>query len=246
MIKVALIGYGKMGHLIDEIANAHGMEIVAKVDPFLLKNEITKETVANADVCIEFSQPDTVVQNIKKLIELKKNIVVGTTGWFSHLDEIKKLTKKNQTGFIYSSNFSLGMNIFFKIVDYATKLTSKITDYDVYGFEKHHRQKMDSPSGTAKMLTDIVIKNSLIKDIPQFDKLDRKIKENEFHFASIRAGHIFGEHIIGLDSPADEITLSHRLKNRSGLAIGAILAAKWIANKKGFYNFSEIFENIIL
>ena len=138
------------------------------------------------------------------------------------------------------------MNIFFKIVDYATKLTSKIQDYDIYGLEKHHMQKVDSPSGTAKILTDIVLKNSSIKDTAQFDKIDRKIKENEFHFASIRAGHIFGEHTIGLDSSADQITLSHQLKNRSGLAMGAILAAKWIAHKKGFYNFSEIFEDIIL
>ena len=235
-----------MGHLIDKMANAHGIEIVSRIDPFLLKNEINKDSVANADVCIEFSQPDSAVQNIKKLIELKKNVVVGTTGWVSHLDEIKELTQKSQTGFIYSSNFSLGMNIFFKIVDYTTKLTSKIQDYDIYGLEKHHRQKMDSPSGTAKVLTNIVLKNSSIKDTAQFDKVDRKIKENEFHFASIRVGHIFGEHIIGLDSSADQMTLSHQLKNRSGLAMGTILATKWIVNKKGFYNFSEIFEDIIL
>lgn len=246
MIKIALIGYGKMGHLIDDIAKKHNIKIVSKIDPLIFKNDINEDTVADADVCIDFSQPNSVIQNAKKLIELKKNVVIGTTGWFSHLDEIKDIVEKNQTGFIYSSNFSLGMNIFFKIVDYATKLTSKIEDYDIYGLEKHHRQKMDSPSGTAKMLTDIILKNFSVKDTPQFDKVNRKINKNEFHFASIRAGHIFGEHTIGLDSSADQIILSHQLKNRSGLAIGTILAAKWIAHKKGFYNFSEIFENIIL
>ncbi len=246
MLKIALIGYGKMGQIIEKIAPDYDVEIVAKIDPIKFGNKISDSELKNADVCIDFTTPDTVLQNIKELTELQKNIVVGTTGWHSEIENVKKIVSESNIGFIYSSNFSLGMNIFFKIVDYASKLVSKIDNYDIYGLEKHHKNKLDSPSGTAKMLTDIVLKNSSKKNVAQYDRVNRKIKEEEFHFASIRAGSIFGEHTIGLDSAEDSITLSHNLKNRNGLAIGAILAAKWIADKKGFYNFSEIFEEIIL
>ncbi len=246
MINVALIGYGKMGMLINELAPEHDIKITGKIDPVKFGNRISEEELQDADVCIDFTRPDVVIENIKKVAELGKNIVVGTTGWFSYKKEIEELVKKHNIGLIYSANFSLGMNIFFKIVDYATKLTANIKDYDIYGIEKHHNKKLDSPSGTAKMLSDIVLKNSSYKTVSQYDRVQRKIKENEFHFASIRAGAIFGEHTIGLDSPADSIILTHSLKNRNGLAIGAIMAAKWIKDKKGFYNFSEIFEEIVL
>ncbi len=246
MINVALIGYGKMGKILQDLAPKYDIKIVAKIDPVKFGNRINEKTVRDADVCIDFTTPAAVLENIKKLATLKKNMVIGTTGWLDNIENVKKIISENNLGFIYSSNFSLGMNIFFKIVDYATKLTANISEYDIYGVEKHHKNKLDSPSGTAKMLTDIVLKNNKTKTIPQYDRVNGKIKENELHFVSIRAGSIFGEHTIALDSDADSITLSHNLKNRNGLAIGALLAAKWIADKKGFYNFSEIFEEIIL
>ena len=246
MINIALIGYGKMGRLIDEMSSKYDIKIVAKIDPEKFGNRIDENSLKDADVCIDFTQPTVVIDNIKKIAELGKNIVVGTTGWNKEIRKVENIVKENNIGFIYSSNFSLGMNIFFKIVDYATKLTAKIQDYDIYGLEKHHKNKLDSPSGTAKMITDIVLRNSSYKTIAQYDRVDRKIKNNEFHFASIRAGAIFGEHSITFDSEADSIMLTHSLKNRSGLAVGAIMAAKWIYQKKGFYNFSNIFEEIVL
>lgn len=244
MIKIAIIGYGQMGKLIEKLAPENGCEVVSIIDP-LLDTRISYKSLSNADVCLEFTNPQTAVENIKKIAEFGKNIVTGTTGWFDKLDEVKKLVKEKNIGFVYGANFSLGMNLFFKIVDSTSELMGKIKEYDLYGMEMHHNRKKDSPSGTAKILSNIVLKNTENKDTVQFDRLNRKIKDNEFHFASLRAGSIPGSHIIGFDSNADTIELVHSARNRDGLALGAIKAAKWIADKKGFYNFSEVFTEII-
>ncbi len=244
MLKIALIGYGRMGKLIEQLACQNDYEIVAIIDP-LLGNEITAETVLDADVCIEFSTPDAAFGNIKKLIELGKNVVTGTTGWYDELDKISSMVKKNNTGFIYGSNFSVGMNLFFSIIENTAKLMNKAEDYDLYGLEMHHNKKKDSPSGTAQVLSDIILKNIDRKTKVQYEKLDRKIEENEFHFTSVRSGNIPGMHSISFDSEADTIELKHTARNRNGLALGAIKAAKWIHNKTGFYNFTDQLNDII-
>jgi len=138
MLKIALIGYGQMGKLIEQLAPQNDCEIVAIIDP-LIGNEITVETVADADVCIEFSTPDSAFDNIKKLVELGKNVVTGTTGWFDDLNKIKFMVEKKGTGFIYGSNFSIGMNLFFSVIKSTAKLMNKIEDYDLYGLEMHFR-----------------------------------------------------------------------------------------------------------
>jgi 4-hydroxy-tetrahydrodipicolinate reductase len=244
MLRIALIGYGQMGKLIEQLAQNNGCEIVAIIDP-LLGNKITAETVADADVCIEFSTPDAAFANIKKLVQLGKNVVTGTTGWFDELDKIKLLVEKKGTGFIYGSNFSVGMNLFFSIIESTAKLMNKAEDYDLFGLEMHHNKKKDSPSGTAKVLSDIILKNIDRKTKSQYEKLDRKIAGDEFHFTSIRSGNIPGMHSISFDSEADTIELKHTARNRNGLAVGAIKAAKWINDKTGFYNFSDNLNEII-
>jgi len=244
MLKIALIGYGQMGKLIEQLAQDNDCEIVAVIDP-LLGNEITLQTVAEADVCIEFSTPDAAFSNIKKLIELDKSIVTGTTGWNDELDKVKLLVEEKGTGFIYGSNFSVGMNLFFSIIENTAKLMNQAEDYDLYGLEMHHKKKKDSPSGTAKVLSEIILKNIDRKTLTQYEKLDRKIEENEFHFTSIRSGDIPGVHSISFDSEIDTIELKHTARNRNGLALGAIKAAKWINNKTGFYNFSNNLNEII-
>ena len=244
MLKIALIGYGQMGKLIEQLAQDNDCEIVAVIDP-LLGNEITLQTVAEADVCIEFSSPNAAFSNIKKLIELGKSVVTGTTGWYDELDKIKLLVEERGTGLIYGSNFSVGMNLFFSIIENTAKLMNQAEDYDLYGLEMHHKKKKDSPSGTAKVLSEIILKNIDRKTLTQYEKLDRKIEENEFHFTSIRSGDIPGMHSISFDSEVDTIELKHTARNRNGLALGAIKAAKWINNKTGFYNFSNNLNEII-
>jgi len=244
MKKLAIIGYGQMGRMIEQLAPQYGFEVVAIIDldPNL---ERTPENLESADVCIEFTAPGAAFENIKKMVNLKKNVVVGTTGWFDKLDDVEKLVKSQNTGFVYGSNFSPGMNLFYKIVDETTRLMNSSKDYDVFGLEYHHNKKKDSPSGTAKILSEIVLKNTDQKHKSNFNKLDRKIENDEFHFASVRAGSIPGIHTIGFDSSADSIELKHTARNRNGLAIGALLAAKWICDKKGFFNFADIFQDIV-
>ena len=244
MLKIALIGYGQMGRLIEQLAPQNDYEIVSIIDP-ILGNKITANTVKEADVCIEFSTPKTAFENIKKLIELNKNIVTGTTGWYSELDKIKFLVEQKGTGFIYGSNFSVGMNLFFSIIESVSKLMNNAEDYDLFGLEMHHNKKKDSPSGTAKVLSEIILQNIDRKTKVQYNKLDRKIEQNEFHFASVRSGDIPGTHSVSFDSEADTIELKHTARNRNGLAIGAIKAAKWINNKTGFYNFTDELSEII-
>ncbi|MBT4333854.1 MAG: 4-hydroxy-tetrahydrodipicolinate reductase, partial [Candidatus Cloacimonetes bacterium] len=149
------------------------------------------------------------------------------------------------TGFIYGSNFSVGMNLFFSIIESAAKLMNKAEDYDLFGLEMHHNKKKDSPSGTAKVLSEIILQNIDRKTKVQYDKLDRKIEQDELHFTSVRSGNIPGTHSISFDSEADTIELKHTARNRNGLALGAIKAAKWINNKTGFYNFTDNLNKII-
>jgi 4-hydroxy-tetrahydrodipicolinate reductase len=204
-MKLALLGYGKMGKLIENLALEKGHTIVP---------------LQHADVALDFSHPDAVIKHIKEAAKLQKPLVMGTTGWYDHLDEAKSIVKKNNIGFIYSPNFSLGIQLFLQIVEAAAKIISPFKEYDASGVEYHHRQKVDNPSGTAKAIAE------------KFD--------HDLHFASVRCGSIPGTHTLIFDSPADTITFTHQARNREGFALGAIAAAEWILNKKGFYTFQEM------
>ena len=247
-MNISIIGYGKMGHEIENIARARNIRIISIIDPTekgATHKEISESALKDADVCIDFTVPDMVVNNIKQISGLKKDIVVGTTGWYGNLEEAKKLVKENRIGLIYASNFSIGVHIFFKIIENAAKMFNKIGHYDVYGYELHHNKKIDSPSGTAKTIGEILIKNVKAKDKLLFGMVDRKIEPNELHFASIRAGSIPGTHVVGFDSSADTIELRHVARNREGFALGAVMAAEWVHNKKGFYNIDDMMKNIL-
>ena len=242
-MNIAIIGYGKMGHEIEKAAKAKGITVQSVIninDKNAKYKEINEESLKDVDVCIDFTTPDSVVENIRKIASLKKNIVVGTTGWYDKLDEVKGIVNSNNVGFIYATNFSVGVNIFFKIVEAAAKLINKVDEYDVFGYEMHHKNKVDSPSGTAKSIGNILIKNIQRKNKLVFDKLDRKIEPNELHFASVRSGSIPGTHSVGIDSSADTIELKHTARNREGFALGALMAAQWINNKKGFYDINDM------
>lgn len=247
MTKLCLIGYGKMGKMIASMAEEHDCKVVSIIDPSVpgQHSGIDLVSTSKADVCIDFSHPSVVMDNIRNLLALHKNTVVGTTGWQEHLEEVKQLATDSHTGFLYGANFSIGMNLFGRVVDYAAALFDSFEAYDVYGFEMHHNQKADSPSGTALELANRVLAKSSRKTTVLWDKCDRKIKPEELHFASLRAGAMPGTHKIGFDSEADSVELSHQIRNRSSLALGAILAAKWLAGKQGFYSFNEMIDEIL-
>lgn len=224
-MKIALIGYGKMGQLIDTIATAKGHTIVARVSPNSETKTITSQTIGNADVCIDFSHPDSVINNLQACASLNKNVIIGTTGWTDQLNEAHEIVKKYKIGCMHSANFSIGVNLFMQIVAHAAEIIDAFDEYDVGAFEFHHRHKIDSPSGTAKALTEILQSKSS--------------RKKQCDFASVRCGSIPGTHTVLFDSPADTITLTHEARNREGFAKGAVAAAEWIRDKKGLLTIAD-------
>ena len=224
-----------MGHEIDSVAREQG-ESITRV--FEWDRTVTPEALADVDICIEFSTPDAVVQNIRAAIEARRDIVVGTTGWYQHLPEIKAVVK--ESGLLYSANFSLGMNIFFRIVRQAAVLMNRSADYDPYIHEIHHRQKADSPSGTALTLARILTENIDRKKETLARPSDGKINPDMLHVTSTRAGFFPGTHTVGFDSESDSIELRHTAKSRRGFALGALAAARWLRGRKGVYTMDDV------
>ena len=236
-MRIALIGFGKMGREIDSIARESGETIACVFDS---ARPVCSEALAdaNVDVCIEFSTPAAVVGNIRAAIQAKRNIVVGTTGWDAHLPEFRGTVK--DSGLLYASNFSLGMNYFFRIVRRAAELMNHAPDYDPYVHELHHRQKVDSPSGTALTLAHILIEGIDRKETILTTPPQGKIKPEMLHVSSTRAGVVAGTHKVGFDSEADLIELSHVAKTRRGFALGALAAARWLRGRKGIYTMDDV------
>jgi 4-hydroxy-tetrahydrodipicolinate reductase len=246
MVNIGIIGYGKMGQLIEKIAIDKGHNVNAIIDPVHkdAQKEINEENLKNIDVCIDFTHPKCAIDNIKKLATLKKNMVIGTTGWYDKMDEVKQIVKESGVGFIWSGNYSIGVNAFFEIIKHASKIMNNLKDYDIMATEVHHNGKADSPSGTAEMIGKILIDNITRKEKLVKDRLNRKIDSNELHLASIRGGSVPGTHTIYFDSLQDTIELKHTARNREGFAKGAVLACEFINKKKGFYSINDLMKDI--
>lgn len=241
-MKIAIIGYGAMGKLIEKLAKEQGIEVVAIVDltdSGATATAVSSVTLKDADVCIDFSSAGSEIENITAAMKAGKKMVVGTTGWYENISDAKKLVEEHNGSLIYAPNFSIGVNIFFKLVKDACKCYNAFPDYDPYVYELHHTRKADSPSGTAKQVGKIIVENLDRKNVMVFDKLDRKIKPEELHVASIRAGVFPGTHVVGFDSVFDNFEMKHTAKDRSGFASGAIEAAKWLMRKKGFFSVED-------
>ncbi|MFC2131454.1 4-hydroxy-tetrahydrodipicolinate reductase [Bacteroidota bacterium] len=239
--KIALIGYGSMGREIEITARRHNIRVT---DIFEIGSKMSIDKKYEFDVAIDFSYPEFVLENIKILAGLKKNIVMGTTGWYDKMNEIKQIVNDSEVGCIYGSNFSIGMQMYFKIVEFASKLTDKFPEYDLMLHEMHHKRKKDSPSGSALTIADIILKNVNSKKEIFTDKMSGVVSPGMLHVSSTRGGEITGTHSVIMDSPSDTIDLIHRAKNRSGFASGAISAAEWIHGRKGFYQFNEMLEEV--
>ncbi len=238
MLKIGLLGYGVMGRLLDDLAESMGCEVVAKIDP-ALGVSLKRENLHDAEVVIDFTLGSCAVENARQVCQWGKKIVVGATGF--DLQELKKV----KGDIIYASNFSVGVNLFIKIVESAAKLFDKVKDYDVCGVEYHHQRKVDSPSGTAKSIAEVLLKNLSSKNKLMIDRVEGKIKPEELHFASVRCGDIPGTHLIDFDSSADTIELKHTARSRKGFALGALRAAIFLAKNKGFYRFEDVFDEIL-
>jgi 4-hydroxy-tetrahydrodipicolinate reductase len=224
-MKIALIGYGKMGRMIETVAQERGHTIVAIVGS---DKKIEADTLGSCDVCIDFTTPSSVVDNIQAYVALKKQCVVGTTGWHEKLPEIKQVVESAGIGLLFSPNFSLGVLLFMRLVALAGQLLERFPQYDVAIHEEHHNQKIDRPSGTARALA------ALLKA-----ELNR-----EPDISSLRCGSIPGVHTVTFDSPLDTLTLTHTARSRRGAAEGAVTAAEWIQTRKGFFTFEDMLENM--
>ena len=231
-MKIALLGYGKMGKVIERIALERGHIIVLRKDEFN-----TFDGLETADVAIDFSAPSSAVDNISTAINLGVPVISGTTGWLENYHEIVKLCNNKNAAFLYGSNFSLGVNLFFELNDYLAKLMSKFKDYNVSMEEIHHTQKLDKPSGTAISLANAIInhtdKNNWAIENPKKDDLNIDVK---------RIDDVPGTHTITYNSEVDFIEIKHVAHNREGFALGAIIAAEWIIGKKGVFSMKDVLD----
>ena len=231
-MKIALLGYGKMGQVIERIALERGHEIVLKKD-----ETNTFEGLSNADVAIDFSVPTAAVDNISSCFHANVPVISGTTGWLEHYDAVVALCNEKKGAFISSSNFSLGVNLFFELNEYLAKIMSKFDNYTVDMEEIHHTQKLDAPSGTAISLAKGVIKNSSYTNWT----LDQP-KKDQIHIEAKRIGMVPGTHTVTYNSAVDEIEIKHTAHNREGFALGAVIAAEWIIGKKGVFTMKDVLE----
>jgi len=229
-MKIALIGYGAMGKLIGTLAVKNGHEIAVVIDDAdagLSAAELA-EKIKGADVAIDFSAAEAVRRNVEACVAACVALVEGTTGWNAQRDEIERLIREGGGAVVYGANFSIGVNLFYRIADFASEVLAKFDDYEAFIEEQHHSHKKDAPSGTALKIKEIVAEH-IAKDI---------------NVSATRAGNIPGTHRVGFDGAADQILLEHTARSRGGFVAGAILAAEWIVGKKGFYEFGDVMDEI--
>ncbi|MDA9906915.1 4-hydroxy-tetrahydrodipicolinate reductase [Flavobacteriaceae bacterium] len=229
-MKIALFGYGKMGKTIEQIALQKGHTIVLKTS-----GKSSLEKIIEADVAIDFSTPKAAASNIKFCLERQIPIVCGTTGWLDYYDEIINFCNKCNGAFIYASNFSIGVNIFFKMNEYLAKLMKPWKEYQVTLEEIHHTEKLDTPSGTAITLAEDIIKNS---DNKSWNL--KKAKKKNIMITSKRVTNVKGTHTINYQSEIDTISIQHEAKSREGFALGALIAAEWLVGKKGVFSMKDV------
>jgi len=225
-MKIALFGYGKMGRVIEHSAEHHGIEVAAIVDPL----GGSRGEIGQAEVCIDFTEPAAALGNIGVAAAAGIPIVVGTTGWYDQLVQATQIVDQAGTGLVYGSNFSLGVNLMFRLVARATELFGPfLSSYDPFIEEAHHKSKKDAPSGTAIALKQI-LESELGRQVPA---------------TSVRAGYFPGTHKVGFDSEADTLEIKHTARGRAGFAEGALLAAKWVRGRKGIYEFSQVIDEAL-
>jgi 4-hydroxy-tetrahydrodipicolinate reductase len=229
-LKLALLGYGKMGKVLAQLAPQRGFQVrlAMDIDANAGGEGITPEKFQGVDVCLDFTTPEAALENIRRVAEVGCNLVVGTTGWHQHLDEVRKIVADRGIGMVYAANFSIGVNLFYRLARVAAETMARFPMYAPYITEAHHQQKKDAPSGTALELKRQIQPYLAERDIP---------------VASVRAGYIPGMHELGFDSEADTIILRHTARGRQGLAEGALVAARWVVGKKGLFSFADVLES---
>ena len=242
-MRIILLGRGRMGGEVARLAREAGHEIVVELDRTSRLGEgPMPDELRRADVAIDFTSPDAVHDNVKRLAETGLPVVVGTTGWDERLDDVRRIVAASGTGLVYGANFSIGANILVSLVGQAARLFERFAEYDPYVFEHHHKHKSDAPSGTALRLASTIVQTLSRKEVVETGAPAAPIDEKSLHVVGIRAGSVFGQHVVGFDSLTDCLEIAHVAKNREGFARGALFAAEWICSKQGVFEFHELFE----
>jgi 4-hydroxy-tetrahydrodipicolinate reductase len=236
-MNIVLFGYGKMGKEIERLAPERGMNVLAKVTT---KAGLPREALEAADVLIHFASPETVLRVANIARDANKNLVIGTTGWEKEAQTIFSLVASAGIGMVWSSNFSLSLAVFKELVKEAARLFNSLPQYDAAVHEVHHKEKADAPSGTALMLARVIIEHLRRKKQILAGTPSGKIKPEQLQVTSARTGAVVGLHSILFDSTADSVTLTHEAKNRTGFALGALLAAEWIKGRQGVFTFDDV------
>lgn len=235
-MKIGIIGYGKMGKIIEQVALDRNHEIVAKVD----RNSTIAEWQAleKADACIEFTQPKSAIQNFSWGIDRGLPIVTGTTGWYDEMDKVKALVEEKNASFFWASNFSIGVNLFWQLNKRLAEIMSNYEEYTPSMTEIHHTQKLDEPSGTAITTAEQIIERS--KHLHNWKLSTEHPQKGDLTIEALREGDVKGTHIVKYESPIDTIELKHTAKSREGFAKGAVIAAEFLAGKKGFFGMEDL------
>ena len=234
-MRVAVVGTGKMGREVEAALHERGHEAlpVHRGDSF----------PAGCPVGIDFTRADAVPANVAAALAAGARYVVGTTGWQDRLPDVSRLVEEKNGGLVWAANFSLGVNLFYRIVRDAASLLARFPEYDPYILERHHRQKKDAPSGTARALAEVLAQAGLKRAKPEME-LQGALADDRFHVSAVRAGGIVGDHTVGFDSGGDEILLEHRARTRRGFAAGAVMAAEWVVDKKGVFGFDAVLDDL--
>ena len=232
MTRLALVGYGKMGRLVEQLAPEHGFEVTLRLDGRSNAGGagLTAGSFGRVEVAVDFSVPAAVPETVERLAALGVPMVVGTTGWGEHLPRVREAVERHGGALVHGANFSVGVQVFYRLAEAAARLLAEEESYDAWLYEIHHKKKKDAPSGTL-----LEIRRTM----------ERAGWSRPLDVASNRAGAVPGTHQIGFDAEADTITLEHRARSRAGFAHGALRAARWVLGRKGTYEFSEIWQEII-
>lgn len=242
-MKLALLGRGRMGGEVSRLARESGHEIVVELDSAssLTCGRLPSGLEA-AEVAIDFTRPQAVLGSVECLAAVGISVVVGTTGWYNRLDDVREVVDSHGIGLVYGANFSIGANVLLRLVEQASHFLDRFPEYDAYVFEHHHRHKADTPSGTALRLASTILKATERKSHLETSRPGETIEPSALHVVGLRAGSAFGRHLVGFDGPADSIEITHLAKSREGFARGALFAAEWVRGKKGLFEFPELFE----
>jgi 4-hydroxy-tetrahydrodipicolinate reductase len=248
-MNIIINGYGRMGREIEEILLDRGDTVSARIDVNGKGDykELTEEILEKykPDALIEFATADCVVKHAEICSKARVPVVLGTTGWSENQSSVEELVRKNDSAYLYGSNFSIGAHMFFALVEKAATMINPLPEYDIFMTEFHHNKKVDSPSGTALTTAGKILENNSRKKEIVIDPLQRRIEEHELHVASVRGGSVPGTHSVYMDSLADTIEVTHRARSRKGFALGSILAAQWLIGKKGFFSVEDYISDLL-